>query len=440
MKVGLMSIRFKLTFLLLVLFIVSLSNSILTFKLEGYSEEKLNWINHTNKVLKISEQFLSSMKDTETGQRGYLLTSDSSYLEPYHHGIIEAKRYLQELMNLTIERPKQQFFILNIEQLMNKKFEELEETIKLVHEGKKSDALDIVRKNRGKELMDQIRRKIVVFNNSELILLEKRKGDFREGRAQITTLIAVETILLISLSIITISFLRRSFFSPLKLLLQSTKKIKSGEKVEVHDILSKDEMGNLLSTFYAMSQSVAQREKDLDYKAHHDELTGLKNRTTLIEEMNKSIEYSALSGENLAVLYIDLNEFKKINDTLGHDSGDLILKETALRLNSSVRSSDMVFRVGGDEFIVLAKNIGSIENVKRLIGKIIHSFQSPIVIQGKQKAFSISLGAAILPNDSSNSEEIIRFADIAMFCAKRDESTHAKIFNKDMLKRSSDFK
>ena len=435
-----MSIRFKLTFLLLVLFIVSLSNSILTFKLEGYSEEKLNWINHTNKVLKISEQFLSSMKDTETGQRGYLLTSDSSYLEPYHHGIIEAKRYLQELMNLTIERPKQQFFILNIEQLMNKKFEELEETIKLVHEGKKSDALDIVRKNRGKELMDQIRRKIVVFNNSELILLEKRKGDFREGRAQITTLIAVETILLISLSIITISFLRRSFFSPLKLLLQSTKKIKSGEKVEVHDILSKDEMGNLLSTFYAMSQSVAQREKDLDYKAHHDELTGLKNRTTLIEEMNKSIEYSALSGENLAVLYIDLNEFKKINDTLGHDSGDLILKETALRLNSSVRSSDMVFRVGGDEFIVLAKNIGSIENVKRLIGKIIHSFQSPIVIQGKQKAFSISLGAAILPNDSSNSEEIIRFADIAMFCAKRDESTHAKIFNKDMLKRSSDFK
>ena len=440
MKVGLMSIRFKLTFLLLVLFIVSLSNSILTFKLEGYSEEKLNWINHTNKVLKISEQFLSSMKDTETGQRGYLLTSDSSYLEPYHHGIIEAKRYLQELMNLTIERPKQQFFILNIEQLMNKKFEELEETIKLVHEGKKSDALNIVRKNRGKELMDQIRRKIVVFNNSELILLEKRKGDFREGRAQITTLIAVETILLISLSIITISFLRRSFFSPLKLLLQSTKKIKSGEKVEVHDILSKDEMGNLLSTFYAMSQSVAQREKDLDYKAHHDELTGLKNRTTLIEEMNKSIEYSALSGENLAVLYIDLNEFKKINDTLGHDSGDLILKETALRLNSSVRSSDMVFRVGGDEFIVLAKNIGSIENVKRLIGKIIHSFQSPIVIQGKQKAFSISLGAAILPNDSSNSEEIIRFADIAMFCAKRDESTHAKIFNKDMLKRSSDFK
>ena len=440
MKVGLMSIRFKMTFLLLVLFIVSLSNSILTFKLEGYSEEKLNWINHTNQVLKISEQFLSSMKDTETGQRGYLLTSDSSYLEPYHRGVIEAKQYLSELMSLTLDSPQQQSFMLNVEKLMNEKFEELAETITLVHDEKDQEALLIVKKNRGKKLMDQIRSKIISFNNRELILLEKRKGDFREGRAQITTLIFVETLLLISLSFITISFLRRSFFSPLKLLLQSTRKIKSGEKVEVHDILSKDEMGNLLSTFYAMSQSVAQREKDLDYKAHHDELTGLKNRTTLIDEINKSIEYSALSGENLAVLYIDLNEFKTINDTLGHDSGDLILKETALRLNSSVRSSDMVFRVGGDEFIVLAKNIGSIENVKRLIGNIIHSFQSPIVIQGKPKEFSISLGAAILPKDSNDSEEIIRFADIAMFSAKCDESTYAKIFNKDMLKRSSDFK
>lgn len=433
-----MSIRFKLSALLLFLFLSAILNSIFTFLLEDYTEEKLKWVNHTHEVIAVTERLLGAMKDTETGQRGYLLTSSASYLEPYHNGLIVAKRSFVKLKKITSDNPEQQTLLVSIEKLMGLKFEELAETIELVQRGSKSKAIELVKQDKGKLFMDKIRKHFNSLNNAELILLEQRKGDFRESRAQITTLVFVEIMFFIALAIITLMFLRRSFFLPLELLLSSTKKVKEGNKLEVSDVVEKDEMGHLLSTFYDMSEKIFQREEVLDYKAHHDELTGLKNRITISKEIEESISELQKVGSKLAVLFLDLNLFKQVNDTLGHDVGDLILKETADRLKSSVRSNDTVFRVGGDEFLILAKDIKKITDVHDIVGKILNAFKEPAMIQGKAMDISISIGAAVSPDDTINGNEILKFSDIAMYAAKRDKDTDFKMFDKSMLKRTSD--
>ncbi|SGY92334.1 Phytochrome-like protein cph2-Bacteriophytochrome cph2, partial [Moritella viscosa] len=169
-----------------------------------------------------------------------------------------------------------------------------------------------------------------------------------------------------------------------------------------------------------------QREQALDYKAHHDELTGLKNRITLSKEVEASINALESTNDKIAVLFLDLNLFKQVNDTFGHDIGDLILQETANRLNNAVRSSDTVFRIGGDEFLIILRDIKDNRDVDCVAEKILSAFAKPAIIEGKPMDITISIGAALSPDDSKSSNEVIKFADIAMYVAKRDQETSYK--------------
>ncbi|SGY92522.1 Putative uncharacterized protein [Moritella viscosa] len=433
-----MSIRLKLSILIFTLFLVAIFNTIFTFQLETYSKKKLGWVSHTHEVLHRTQELLSAITDSETGQRGYLLTSDTSYLEPYHRGIVAAKDYLTKLNILTSDNPSQQAILVSVKQDMLLKFDELMLTIELVQSGNADKALSIVKQNSGKKYMDNIRTNLSTFINAELVLLEQRKGDFRESRTQLMTLIAVEIIFFLGLAIITFTFLQRNFFHPLKLLLKSAKKVESSEKLEVIDVVEKDEMGHLLATFFVMSENVLKREQALDYKAHHDELTGLKNRITLSKEVEASINALESTNDKIAVLFLDLNLFKQVNDTFGHDIGDLILQETANRLNNAVRSSDTVFRIGGDEFLIILRDIKDNRDVDCVAEKILSAFAKPAIIEGKPMDITISIGAALSPDDSKSSNEVIKFADIAMYVAKRDQETSYKVFNPSMLKRAYD--
>ena len=156
--------------------------------------------------------------------------------------------------------------------------------------------------------------------------------------------------------------------------------MEEGKKLEIEDITSDDEMGYLLSSFYKMNKKVHARTKILDYKAHHDELTGLYNRAHLFDEFQNSIVASRETDSKSAILFIDLDKFKPINDTLGHDVGDGILIETANRLKSTVRTHDKLFRIGGDEFLVLIKDISGSEQVEIIISKILEMFSQKVTI------------------------------------------------------------
>jgi diguanylate cyclase (GGDEF)-like protein len=436
-----MSVRLKLTILLALLFIASIGNAIFTFVLEGHVEKKLTWVIHTHEVINKSEKLLSTMTDAETGQRGFLLTGDIAYLEPYHRGVSFAEENLKVLLELTNDNQGQQERLLNIQKIMNKKFDELRETISWVSGGKeqgKEAALVIVKKNTGKKYMDDIRMALVEFNNEELVLLEIRKGDFKEYRAYITTLIGIEVLFFIFMALITMFFINNNLFRPLKLLLASTSKMEKGERQTVEGLLPDDEMGYLLSKFYQMSEKVYEKTELLSFKANHDELTGLRNRVGVEKEIKDSMVGMNEGRGKLAVLFVDLNKFKQFNDTLGHDAGDAILKETAERLGNAVRSGDVVFRHGGDEFVVVIKNIADVRHIENVVEKIIKKFEPPLTFSGNSIEISVSIGVAVAPDDTVNGEEMLKFSDVAMYAAKRDEVCGYRFFNRSMLRRSGD--
>ena len=436
-----MSMRLKLTILLALLFFASIGNAVFTFILEGQVENKLAWVIHTHEVINQSEKLLSTMTDAETGQRGFLLTGDAAYLEPYHHGLTYTEETIQKLMTLTEDNPVQHERLSSINLLIKNKFSELKQTITLVSDDEKhgvEKAIEIVKQNSGKKYMDDIRTHLMELNSEELILLEIRKGDFREYRAYITTLIGIEILFFIFLAIITSLFVNNNLFHPLKLLLKSTSKMEKGERQKIEDILPNDEMGYLLSKFYQMSEKVYEKTELLSYKAHHDELTGLYNRTGLGKEINDSIIDLNEGGGKLAVLFIDLNKFKQFNDTLGHEVGDAILKETAERLENAVRSDDVVFRHGGDEFVVLIKNIHDAQHIENVVKKIIKQFEYSMVLDDKSIEILLSIGIAIAPDDSVNGDEVLRFSDVAMYAAKNDKTCNHRFFDRSMLRRSGD--
>ena len=115
-----------------------------------------------------------------------------------------------------------------------------------------------------------------------------------------------------------------------------------------------------------------------------------------------------------------------------------MLKETAVRLKSSVRSDDIVFRLGGDEFLILIKNVKHHSELEKIVSNIFEVAKAPVMIQGNPISISLSIGVAISPDDTRDSDEILKYSDLAMYEAKRDENSDYKLFDKSMLKRSGD--
>ncbi len=435
-----MTMRLKLILFMSFLFLFAIGNVIFTFQLEKYDEEKLAWVNHTNDVLLETKDLLGDLRDLETGQRGYLLTQDISYLEPYYKGLRDYEGHYSRLKELTSDNPLQQKRLVNVEKIVKLKLDELAQTIELVRKnnGNTDLAIEMVMKDNGKHYMDQIRETIKDFTHTELLLLEKRNGDLKKHKAIINTFIIGELLFFIFLAVLSVSFLNKNLFQPLKLLLNSTKKMEKGEKVYFNDLITNDEMGYLLSSFLKMNEKVHERTEALDYKANHDELTGLKNRASVHDEIESEIRHLKVANTKAAVFFMDLNKFKQLNDTMGHDAGDMMLKETANRLESSVRSDDIVFRLGGDEFLILIKNVKHHSEIEKVLSNIFEAVKEPVMIQGKAIDILISVGIAILPDDSQNGDEVLKYSDIAMYEAKRDKDCNYKFFEKSMLKRSVD--
>ena len=159
-------------------------------------------------------------------------------------------------------------------------------------------------------------------------------------------------------------------------------------------------------------------KKDLEHISMHDTLTNLPNRHSL----NTKIEYITSNANRhktkFAVIFLDLDYFKNINDTLGHDVGDELLKTVAKKLTSSVRENDIVSRIGGDEFIIIAVDIMSENDIIEIVEKILDIFREDIVISGNPLRLSASLGISIYPDDSINFIELMKFSDTAMYKVK----------------------
>lgn len=173
-------------------------------------------------------------------------------------------------------------------------------------------------------------------------------------------------------------------------------------------------------------------EKKLKHLALHDPLTGLPNRILFQDRLQQSIGFSNRHQEKFAVFFMDLDNFKIINDTMGHDTGDKLLKQVSTRLSSTARETDTVARLGGDEFAFIINKINVAENAVIFANRLNKVLKKPIEINGNNINIGSSIGITIYPDDASNSEEILRNADIAMYQAKDDGRNAIRFFTCEM--------
>jgi diguanylate cyclase (GGDEF)-like protein len=152
--------------------------------------------------------------------------------------------------------------------------------------------------------------------------------------------------------------------------------------------------------------------------AHHDSLTGLPNRASFHERFSLGLVQSKRSGTMLALFFLDIDNFKEINDTLGHEVGDAILIAFTNRIQSVMREEDTVSRLGGDEFTVIMQDLKNPEDASLLATKMIDSLLAPIRIKENALHITTSIGISLYPNDSQSAEELLIFADKAMYKAK----------------------
>ncbi len=177
-------------------------------------------------------------------------------------------------------------------------------------------------------------------------------------------------------------------------------------------------------------------EEKIEFLAYHDSLTNLPNRILFKKQLSAALKKAKQKQKNTAVLFLDLDRFKFINDSLGHNIGDFLLKSAANRLVSCLRKDDVISRMGGDEFIVLLSEIDSEEDAVQISKKIITAMQKPFNINGLNLHVSTSIGIAIYPKDGRDEETLLKNADTAMYHAKEKGRNNYQLYNQSMYNQA----
>ncbi|WP_375511008.1 CHASE2 domain-containing protein [uncultured Nostoc sp.] len=182
--------------------------------------------------------------------------------------------------------------------------------------------------------------------------------------------------------------------------------------------LMEDQLKRTAAELFCSNKELKLKEDHLRQLAYHDPLTGLSNRKFFAEQLYESLHWAQHNNLLLALLFIDLDGFKQINDTLGHEMGDRLLMTIAGRLSNSLRASDTVSRLGGDEFTVILRAIPNVQIAAKIAAKILTSISKPVVLDGYAIRVSASIGISVYPYNSQDSETLMKQADAAMYRAK----------------------
>jgi len=198
--------------------------------------------------------------------------------------------------------------------------------------------------------------------------------------------------------------------------------------LELFIVRKEDGLANYVGVFSDITQAKAQQE-NLEHMAYHDALTQLPNRTLLDDRLHQAVARANRTGEILAVCYFDLDGFKPINDTFGHDAGDQLLVELAQRVRTCLRETDTVARLGGDEFALLLCNLQSVEECEQTLARLLTSIKTPFMLADETVHVSASIGYTLFPLDDSEPDTLLRHADHAMYQAKVSGGSHYHLFD-----------
>lgn len=196
----------------------------------------------------------------------------------------------------------------------------------------------------------------------------------------------------------------------------------------------RDNSGHIVS-FVSTAKDVTEQvetERRLDWLANYDNLTGLPNRNLFMDRLRQAVAVAARNRQLLALLYVDLDRFKLVNDSMGHAAGDELLRIAASRLSACVREVDTVCRLGGDEFAIILTGLDSVDDTRRVVDAILASFESPVSLEGRQVYISLSIGISLYPDNGWDAGTLLKQADMAMYQAKASGRHRYKYFHSGM--------
>nr|WP_297349951.1 EAL domain-containing protein [uncultured Glaciecola sp.] len=517
---------FASLFLISILMIIIATN----FWLSDKAEQDRRRIVHTHEVEASLYQVILALKDAETGQRGYLLTIDKRYLEPYTNARARIDKLLINLQLLTSDNISQQDRLLQINSLIDKKLNELDETITLVVTQQRPVAIDIVKSGKGKKLMDRLLDLIDKMANEEAMLLVEREQDLEKTDTLVTSIQVIGFTTLFLVGIITFLNIKRLVLDQLsvdeqlvianqELAFQNEEKDKRASEltlaasvfshalegilitdaattiIDVNDTFteitgySREEaigqtahflyenmhpqefyaemwskinttkrwIGEIFScrkngekylsriTINAVKNGVGQvshyvslfsditkqheHQHQLEKMAHFDALTNLPNRALLADRLNQAMLQCKREHSVLAVIFMDLDGFKEINDTNGHAVGDELLIKVSNRMKGVLRQVDTLARIGGDEFVIVLTNLTKNEDCKRTLERLLHAVSEPIVMADVVLNVSASIGVTLYPQDYADADILVRHADQAMYIAKQAGKNRYHLFD-----------
>ena len=261
-----------------------------------------------------------------------------------------------------------------------------------------------------------------------------------------TTMILSAIVILIA-AIILYVVITRMIILPLETLTIAAQKISQGKVNTLPAITKKDEIGNLFREFSQMSQNLKTSTEQIEELAYFDNLTGLPNKVTFFETIIRLIDRSEKSKQKLAVIFFDLDNFKNINDGLGHQTGDLLLMQVGSRLKNCLRENDLISnltevsdlhgsqlisRMGGDEFSLILSDLANADEAKKVASRILTQLARPFLLDGHEIFIGASIGLALYPDNGITPEILLKHADIAMYEAKAKGKNNFQFFEEKM--------
>jgi diguanylate cyclase (GGDEF)-like protein len=238
--------------------------------------------------------------------------------------------------------------------------------------------------------------------------------------------------------------LRSLLLSPITQLRDAARELGRGNFQAPIDIDRKDELGELAESFREMGRNLRRSRDQIQYIAYHDGLTGLPNRAMTVDLLERAVRHAQRTESELALLFLDIDDFKRVNDTLGHNGGDELLRQISGRLASALRASDwlgrgsdeelqeIIGRIGGDEFIVILPNLKSEEGALTVAERVRAMIAEPFHIFGHEFHVTSSLGVSLYPRDASTVEELTQHADHAMYYTKAHGKNSYQLYSQEM--------
>ena len=346
---------------------------------------------HSQSNLARLDEILMALLDAETGQRGYLLTSQRSYLDPYFKGVAAARVGLDRVAAAAEGLPVQRRLNAQLRELANSKLAELAQTIDLHEHHQEAAALAIVNRNDGKNLMDAIRgvsAELIATERSELV---QRRAVAEAAETSTTHLLWATATGLAVVFLGAFWLIRRE----LRARIAMTAELREQQ------------------------QQLMGFQQRLEVLSLSDPLTGLPNRRQFDEKLAEALRRGQRQQQQIAVMFLDIDHFKTINDSLGHGAGDAVLREVGTRLKACVRDTDVVARLGGDEFVVLLEGLDVAGCAELIAQKIVESIRGGCFLGDKPVRVTTSVGVALSQKENGSATDLLKRADEALYDAKR---------------------